>query len=113
MLVLGVDPGSRATGYGLVEKDGQRIRCIDAGVIESPGRKPFPERIHAVYHSMVEIMSLHHPGQMAIEDMPGGRSWSPRSIAESLFTNIRRLRSSRRWSDMVEPPKSRCGPWSK
>jgi len=69
MLVLGVDPGSRATGYGLVEKDGQRIRCIDAGVIESPGRKPFPERIHAVYHSMVEIMSLHHPGQMAIEDI--------------------------------------------
>ncbi len=69
MLVLGVDPGSRATGYGLVEKSGRRMSCIDAGVIEASGKTPFPHRIHGIFNSLVEIMSRHHPREMAIEDI--------------------------------------------
>lgn len=69
MLVLGVDPGSVVTGYGLVEKNNQKIRCVDAGVIRAPKKQDFSERIHRIYRSMVEIMSRHQPREMAIEEV--------------------------------------------
>ncbi|MBN1847382.1 MAG: crossover junction endodeoxyribonuclease RuvC [Deltaproteobacteria bacterium] len=69
MLVLGVDPGSTATGFGLVEKEGRRMSCIHAGNISSSGNKPFYERIYTIFQSMVAIMDEYHPQEMAIEDV--------------------------------------------
>lgn len=69
MLVLGVDPGSIATGYGLVEKDGGRMRCLDAGTITVARQITFHERIHHIFHSMVEIMTRYRPQELAIEDV--------------------------------------------
>ena len=69
MLVLGVDPGSRETGYGLVEKKNNQMTCLHAGTIKSPGTIPFYERIHKIYLSMVEIMTVNRPQEMAIEDV--------------------------------------------
>ncbi|MFC1867138.1 crossover junction endodeoxyribonuclease RuvC [Thermodesulfobacteriota bacterium] len=69
MLVLGIDPGSRVTGYGLVEKKNNQMRCIDAGAISSSGTEPFYERIHKIFRSMVEIMTHYQPREMAIEDL--------------------------------------------
>ncbi len=69
MLVLGVDPGSRVTGYGLVEKRANRVACVRTGTIGLPGRLPFYERIHGIYRSMVDLMSHHRPDEMAIEDV--------------------------------------------
>ncbi len=69
MLVLGVDPGSIVTGYGLVEKKNSHLFCVDAGVISSPENIPFNERIHKIFISMVDIMDRYQPGEMAIEDV--------------------------------------------
>lgn len=69
MLVLGVDPGSMVTGFGLVEKRDRSLRCVDSGVIRASGGRPFCERIHAIYRSMTDLMSRHQPGEMAIEDV--------------------------------------------
>lgn len=69
MLVLGVDPGSRVTGYGLVEKENNQMTCIHAGTISSPAKLPFYERIHKIFQSMVEIMDHYRPQEMAIEDI--------------------------------------------
>jgi crossover junction endodeoxyribonuclease RuvC len=69
MLVLGVDPGSIATGYGLVEKNNNQMSCIHAGAISSSNKIPFFQRIHKIYQSMVEIMGRYHPEEMAIEDV--------------------------------------------
>ena len=69
MLVLGVDPGSRTTGYGLVEKKNNIITCVNAGAISSAGKIPFYERIHKIFQSMVEIMEHYRPEEMAIEDI--------------------------------------------
>jgi len=69
MLVLGVDPGSRVTGYGLVEKKNNQMACLHAGRIKSAGNIPFYERIHIIYKSMVEIMTVNRPQEMAIEDV--------------------------------------------
>lgn len=69
MLVLGVDPGSRATGYGLVEKRDNQIIFVDAGAIVSSGKVPFYERIYNIFRSMVDIMERYKPREMAIEDL--------------------------------------------
>ena len=69
MLVLGVDPGSRVTGFGLVEKRNHEIIHIHSGLIRPPGKSPFYKRIHEIFESMIEIMERYRPHQMAIEDM--------------------------------------------
>ncbi|MBN2125719.1 MAG: crossover junction endodeoxyribonuclease RuvC [Deltaproteobacteria bacterium] len=69
MLVLGVDPGSIATGYGLVEKNNRRLTCIHAGTISASARHPFHERLHQIFQAMTEIMTRYRPEEMAIEDV--------------------------------------------
>ena len=69
MLVLGVDPGSLVTGYGLVEKKGNQMTCVHLGAITSARHVPFYERIHKIFQSMVDIMTHYQPQEMAIEDM--------------------------------------------
>jgi crossover junction endodeoxyribonuclease RuvC len=69
MLVLGVDPGSRVTGYGLVEKKNNELTCIHSGHITSSGKIPFYDRIHSIFQAMVKIMDIYSPQEMAIEDV--------------------------------------------
>lgn len=69
MLVLGIDPGSRVTGYGLVEKINDVSTCIYSGCITSSGNIPFYHRIHNIYKAMLEIMNQYQPQEMAIEDV--------------------------------------------
>ena len=69
MLVLGVDPGSRVSGYGLVEKKNDQMTCIHEGTISSSGKIPFYERIYKIFHSVTEIMTLYRPQELAIEDI--------------------------------------------
>jgi len=69
MLVLGVDPGSHVTGYGLVEKTGDRLRCLHAGRITCPAKTPFYNRIHTIFQDMVVLMGRYQPEEMAIEDV--------------------------------------------
>lgn len=69
MIVLGVDPGSRVTGYGILEKKGNKISLIHSGDIRSSGKIPFYDRIYTIFQSMVKIMDDYHPQEMAIEDM--------------------------------------------
>jgi crossover junction endodeoxyribonuclease RuvC len=69
MIVLGVDPGSIVTGYGLVEKKQNQMTCVHAGTISSSSKIPFFQRIYTIYQSMVDIMERYHPYELAIEDV--------------------------------------------
>jgi len=69
MLVLGVDPGSRVTGYGLVETNDRDVTFVHCGLIRSPDKTPFYQRIYAIFESMVDIMGRYQPREMAIEDL--------------------------------------------
>lgn len=69
MLVLGVDPGSRVTGYGLVEKKPNLLTFIHAGTVAPPAQLPFWQRIHLIFQNMAKIMEEYHPDEMAIEDV--------------------------------------------
>jgi crossover junction endodeoxyribonuclease RuvC len=69
MLVLGVDPGSIITGYGLVKKEANKLIYVDGGKISMPHSKPFHHRVHNVFQSLVEVIEKHHPVEMSIENV--------------------------------------------
>ncbi len=69
MIVLGVDPGSRVTGYGIVEKKNNKIRHIHSGHIRSAEKMPFYDRIHNIYQSITRIIDQYQPDELAIEDI--------------------------------------------
>ena len=69
MIVLGVDPGSRTTGYGLIEKTPQGLICVGSGQITLPTNIPFYDRLHMIFLSMVELMDKFNPKEMAVEEV--------------------------------------------
>jgi crossover junction endodeoxyribonuclease RuvC len=69
MLVLGVDPGSRVTGYGIIERENNQLSYVGSGHIHSSDKIPFHDRVYNIFQSMVKIMDDYRPQEMAIEDM--------------------------------------------
>ncbi|TKJ34488.1 crossover junction endodeoxyribonuclease RuvC [bacterium (candidate division B38) B3_B38] len=69
MRILGVDPGSRATGYGLIEKEGERLLFIACGVIQPPQNSPFPIILKELYQKLQQLIQLHQPEVIVLEDL--------------------------------------------
>ncbi|MBC8504071.1 MAG: crossover junction endodeoxyribonuclease RuvC [Anaerolineales bacterium] len=70
MLVLGIDPGTAITGYGLVrEDDGGNLMAVEFGVIRTPSRDSMPQRLRQIYTQLQEIISHHRPDSGAVEKL--------------------------------------------
>jgi len=67
--VLGLDPGSVRTGWGVVELVGQRARGIAAGVIRVPEKDALPLRLSAIFDGVCAVIATHKPEAVAIEDI--------------------------------------------
>ncbi len=75
MAVLGIDPGTAITGYGVVEEDpggDARLRCC--GVITTDPDLPMPERLFAIHRQVTALIREHSPEAMAIEALFFGRN---------------------------------------
>lgn len=68
MRVLGLDPGSRHTGYGVVEGEGNRYRGLKSGRVAPPGKLDLPHRLHAIAERVGEIMDEYTPDCVAVEE---------------------------------------------
>jgi crossover junction endodeoxyribonuclease RuvC len=70
VIVLGVDPGTAATGYGVVagEPFGS-LSLIECGVIRTTARDPLPVRLREIYDDIRELIARHHPDALSIEDV--------------------------------------------
>ncbi|MDY0042905.1 MAG: crossover junction endodeoxyribonuclease RuvC [Desulforhabdus sp.] len=66
---IGIDPGSRNTGYGVVEGDGSRLQHVLNGNVRMSGNLPFPERLRIIYQELTAVISDCRPDCMAIEDV--------------------------------------------
>jgi crossover junction endodeoxyribonuclease RuvC len=66
--ILGVDPGSRCTGYGVIDADATTARCIDAGVIRLDGES-MPARLHGIFDSLREVIERGQPEVLAVEQV--------------------------------------------
>ena len=69
MRILGIDPGSRITGYGIVEKDGNRLIHIDNGAIFTDTAADFPGRLKQIFDGLVEVIARYRPDGAAIENI--------------------------------------------
>ena len=70
MLVIGIDPGTAATGYGLVrENQDDSLQAVDHGVILTPADMPMAQRLALLYGKLNEILVLHHPDSSAVEKL--------------------------------------------
>ncbi len=66
---IGIDPGSRFTGYGIVEGDGHCLRYIHHGTIRLPAGRSFPERLKIIYERLCLAIDEHKPQSMAVEEV--------------------------------------------
>jgi len=67
MRILGIDPGTAITGFGVIDYDGGSFKFVDAGVIRTPKEQPMNERLSTVYDEMHELLKEFKPDVMSIE----------------------------------------------
>ncbi|MBV9311673.1 MAG: crossover junction endodeoxyribonuclease RuvC [Solirubrobacterales bacterium] len=69
MVVLGIDPGTASTGYGVVSFEGSRLRARDHGVIETSPSAAVELRLSEIHAQVSELVDLHSPETIAIEQL--------------------------------------------
>ena len=69
MRVIGVDPGSRACGYGIVDSNNGSLKYVTSGTIILKSTLPLPERLKIIYSNLVEKIEEYTPDYMSIEEM--------------------------------------------
>jgi crossover junction endodeoxyribonuclease RuvC len=67
VIILGIDPGTAALGYGIVESVGGRVRRIDHGWLETRPDRPLPDRLATIHGLVDELIDLHRPDRLAVE----------------------------------------------
>ncbi len=66
--ILGIDPGSRVTGYGVVDQDGQQLRYIASGCVRAQGAS-LAERLGIIFDGVTQVIREYQPQEMAIEQV--------------------------------------------
>ncbi len=67
-IILGIDPGSRITGYGLVEQKGKQLSYIDSGCVRT-GDGELSERLLVIFNAICELIENYQPAQVSIEQI--------------------------------------------
>ena len=69
MIVLGVDPGSQATGFGVISTQRTVCRCLEYGAIFSETEHSFPERLRKIHSELQKLLKRHAPSVVVVEDL--------------------------------------------
>jgi crossover junction endodeoxyribonuclease RuvC len=69
MIVLGIDPGTASTGYGVVQSTGSRLRALDGGVIGTLPAVALEQRLAQIHARVLELLDEHEPDALAIEQL--------------------------------------------
>jgi crossover junction endodeoxyribonuclease RuvC len=69
VVILGIDPGTANTGYGVVARLGGRLVALDGGVIETSPRAVPPARLAEIHARVCELIAEHRPEAVAVEDL--------------------------------------------
>lgn len=64
--ILGIDPGLRVTGFGLIQRSGQKLAYVASGVIRTPDAE-LPQRLKAILDNLSQVIAEHRPAQVAVE----------------------------------------------
>ncbi len=66
--ILGLDPGTAATGWGVIDRDGPRLSFVAAGVIRQPRAASRAEKLSRIFSSLTAIIEAHQPAASAVEE---------------------------------------------
>lgn len=66
--ILGIDPGLQITGFGIVDKEGTRLRYVTSGCVRT-GDRPLPARLRAIVDGLAEVIAEHKPHESAVEQV--------------------------------------------
>ena len=69
MRILGIDPGTRITGYGIIDVEGNRLRHVDNGIIKTRSSDPLPLRLKTIYDGLSTILKEFSPQAVAVEQV--------------------------------------------
>jgi crossover junction endodeoxyribonuclease RuvC len=69
MLILGIDPGTAITGYGLVEGEGDDLTLVAYGAITTSSDWPLPERLQRIYQELTALIEDQQPTAVAVEEL--------------------------------------------
>lgn len=69
MRILGIDPGTATTGYGVIDRDATGYKLVDYGCILTPPDKEMPKRLEMIYQGIGELIDTFKPDEMAIEEL--------------------------------------------
>ncbi len=69
MRIIGIDPGSRITGYGIIDKNGPRLGYVTCGTIRTLQEKDFSRRLLVIFDGLAEVMARYQPEVAAVEDL--------------------------------------------
>jgi crossover junction endodeoxyribonuclease RuvC len=73
--VLGVDPGTAATGYGVVVREaGGAVSLAECGVVRTTADAPLPVRLREIHEALGQVLDRHSPDVMAVEDVFYGKN---------------------------------------
>jgi crossover junction endodeoxyribonuclease RuvC len=65
--ILGIDPGTVITGYGVIEAEGDKITLLDSDALVTQERSPMGERLSSIYRRLLEVIARYRPDAVAIE----------------------------------------------
>lgn len=69
MIILGIDPGTATTGYGLIKKEGQKYLMIKYGCVLTPAKTPLHDRLETIFEELSELIEEYKPKQIAVEEL--------------------------------------------
>lgn len=69
MIILGIDPGIAIVGYGIIEKNGNSIKMLEYGTIQTKANLTTPERLHIIFQELNEIIKEFKPTEVAYEKL--------------------------------------------
>ncbi len=67
MIVLGIDPGTAALGYGVVERTGGSLRAVDYGLVATSPDQALPDRLLQIHEALTELIETHRPDLIGVE----------------------------------------------
>jgi crossover junction endodeoxyribonuclease RuvC len=74
VVVLGLDPGTLSTGYGIVARRGTLLTLLDSGSIRNDAETPMALRLHRIHGELIKVIARNHPDQFAIESAFYGKN---------------------------------------
>ena len=74
VVVLGIDPGTAHTGYGVVLSRGRQMAALDGGVVETGAGEPLERRLARIHARICDLIAEHRPDSVAIEELYFGKN---------------------------------------